>query len=207
MLILKQNRKFLETEAYQLIREVSRMITRVIEEGIAADEFKADTDPYLVRRFRQEARSARRLAHENIVRIHDIGEEQGRRYISMELISGMTLKEGIREGALGEGLSRTLTIVQEVAAAMEYAHAAGIVHRDLKPANIMLTEEGRVKVTDFGIAKVVEGSEQTLQGAIMDTNSAANVGVPFSVADDEAMLGVEIQTRTSQTILRIQMLA
>ncbi|MEN6626738.1 MAG: protein kinase [Candidatus Sumerlaeia bacterium] len=126
-----------------------------------------------VRRFRQEARNARRLAHPHIVRIHDIGEERGRKYISMEFVEGSDLRQKLRQ-APGHKLAmdQILRYAKEVCTAMDYAHSIGIVHRDIKPANLMLTRDDQIKVTDFGIAKMVQdetGSESTQTGVIVGT--------------------------------------
>ena len=120
-----------------------------------------------VSRFKAEARSARRLTHPNIVRIHDFGEEQGRRFISMEYVQGTDLRAQLRTGALT--LRESLKIAQAVADALAYAHDMGIVHRDIKPANVMITKTGVVKITDFGIAKAIEANADTQTGAILGT--------------------------------------
>ncbi|MFH0795135.1 MAG: tetratricopeptide repeat protein, partial [bacterium] len=127
-------------------------------------------NPEAVRRFKLEARNARKLSHPNIVRIHDIGEEMGRKYISMELVEGTDLKRKIRT----EGPLDPKTLVQfsrQIADAIAYAHSIGVVHRDIKPANIMLAKGEVVKITDFGIAKLVDTTtaEATLAGAVIGT--------------------------------------
>ncbi len=126
-----------------------------------------------VRRFRQEARNARRLAHPNVVRIHDIGEERGRKYISMEFVEGSDLRQKLRQ-APGHKLplDQIVRYIRQVCEAMEYAHSIGIVHRDIKPANLMLTRDDQIKVTDFGIAKMVQDDgapDSTQQGVIVGT--------------------------------------
>jgi serine/threonine-protein kinase len=125
-----------------------------------------------VRRFKQEARNARRLSHPNIVRIHDIGEEMGRKYISMEFVEGSDLKQKIRELKRKLPFPTVLRYARQIAEAMSYAHSIGIVHRDIKPANLMLTNNDTIKVTDFGIAKMVESTaspDSTMAGAIIGT--------------------------------------
>ncbi len=128
-------------------------------------------NPEAVRRFKVEARNARRLSHQHIVRIHDIGEEMGRKYISMEFVDGEDLKQRLRTAPGGKiPLGNALTFSLQILDALFYAHGLGIVHRDVKPANIMLTAEGQVKVTDFGIAKMVDATgEGTIAGAIIGT--------------------------------------
>jgi CHASE2 domain-containing sensor protein len=120
-------------------------------------------------RFFREAQAAGQLAHPNIVAIYDAGEEHDMAYIAMELLSGETLARYCRSANLLP-LDRTLAIIAEVSAALDYAHNQGVVHRDIKPSNIMLLADGRVKVTDFGIARVVD-STQTRTGIILGTPS------------------------------------
>src|SRR5437870_4567997 len=111
-------------------------------------------DPDRKRRFVQEAKSASALNHPNIITIHDISHEGGIDFIVMEYVRGKPLDRMIP----GKGLRivETLKYAIQIADALAKAHAAGIVHRDLKPANIMVTEEGVVKVLDFGLAKLTE---------------------------------------------------
>jgi serine/threonine-protein kinase len=98
--------------------------------------------------------AAARLDHENIVRIHDVDEEGGRLFIVMEYVEGEDLDAHLkRKGALP--MRRAVEIAREVTRALEHAHAAGVVHRDVKPANILLGKNGRVKITDFGLAQDV----------------------------------------------------
>jgi tetratricopeptide (TPR) repeat protein len=121
-------------------------------------------------RFRTEARSARRLAHPNIVRIHDLGEDRGRKFISMEYIDGLDLKAYLRTLKVRLTLPEVFGLVYPVAVALDYAHSNQIVHRDIKPANIMITREGVVKISDFGIAKMMESTGgETMVGSVIGT--------------------------------------
>lgn len=118
-------------------------------------------------RFFREAEAAGKLSHPNIVSIHDVGEEHDMAYIAMELLSGEDLAVHCKQDNLLP-IERTLNIIFEVAVALNYAHREGVVHRDIKPANIMILEDGRTKVTDFGIAQVIDAA-QTKTGVILGT--------------------------------------
>lgn len=118
-------------------------------------------------RFFREAEAAGKLAHPNIVSIFDVGEEHDMAYIAMELLSGDDLTHHCQMDNLLP-FDSTLDIIADVSAALDYAHAQGVVHRDIKPANIMVLDDGRVKVTDFGIAQVMDAS-QTSTGVILGT--------------------------------------
>lgn len=109
------------------------------------------TDPIAVARFQREARAMADLDHPHIVRITDIGEEEGQQYLAMEYVAGLDLKRYIKEH---HPLSNeeAVRIMGQILLAMRLAHTRGIVHRDLKPQNILLTPDGTAKVTDFGIA-------------------------------------------------------
>ena len=111
-------------------------------------------DPDRRRRFVQEARAASALNHPNIVTIYEIAQDKGVDFMAMEFVPGQTLDRAIPRKGFGVG--EALRCAAQIADALAQAHAAGIVHRDLKPANIMLTPEGRVKVLDFGLAKLTE---------------------------------------------------
>jgi serine/threonine-protein kinase len=163
---------------YELLDELGRGAMGIVyrAKDIELDEVVAlkilpdnlSNNPEAVRRFKIEARSARRLAHPNIVRIHDIGEELGRKYISMEYIEGTDLKKIIRKHKKLDD-STVVKFAQQIADALGYAHSMGIVHRDIKPANIMITNDNRVKVADYGIAKMVESTDATVAGAVIGT--------------------------------------
>jgi serine/threonine-protein kinase len=150
-------------------------------------------NPEALARFRAEARSARRLAHPNIVRIHDIGEEMGRKYISMEFVEGTDLKRFFRmKGRLSAG--EVAAVMAPIARALDYAHGMGIVHRDIKPANIMLARDMTPKVSDFGIAKLLESTGETLAGSVIGTplymSPEQVLGEPIDGRADIYSLGV-----------------
>ncbi|HEX8909859.1 MAG TPA: serine/threonine-protein kinase, partial [Anaeromyxobacteraceae bacterium] len=129
-----------------------------------------------VRMFVQEARLACRLSHANIVQVFDFDQVDGRYYIAMELVRGRTLREVVdrcREQGARLGLARAVHVCAEVARALAYAHRleeggvpAGLVHRDVSPQNVLVSFEGEVKLTDFGIARALGASEVTAPGTV-----------------------------------------
>ena len=127
------------------------------------DEDRRDEE--LRERFRREARAAGSLEHPNIVTIFDVGEDDGLPFIVMELIEGVTLAQQIRTPP-PLPLERKLQVIEDLAAALDYAHKQDIVHRDIKPANVMLTRAGVLKILDFGIARM-GGSSHTQLGVMM----------------------------------------
>ena len=125
-------------------------------------------DPTFLERFRAEARHAAGLSHSGIAAVYDYGEEDGSPFIVMELVPGEALSaEMARVGALGA--DRTLDIIGQAALALQTAHDGGVIHRDVKPGNLLLTPDGTVKITDFGIARATDSVPLTLSVAIMGT--------------------------------------
>ncbi len=146
----------------------------------------------LTARLIREAQSAGVLSHPNIITIFDAGEEDGLSYIAMELVEGVSLEHLLERGqSLSE--ATILHIARQTADALGYAHQRGIVHRDIKPGNIMLTEDGRVKVADFGIAKV-GSSKMTQTGMLLGSPSYMApehfLGQPLDGRSDIFALGV-----------------
>lgn len=158
--------------------------------------FLADEEGFLGR-FRREARAMAALNHPNIVGVYDFDVFDEMYYIVMEFVSGGTLKERIETmGKKGESLplSASTRAILEVADALAYAHGHGMVHRDIKPGNIMLTEEGRAVLTDFGIAKILSGPTFTATGAMVGTpaymSPEQGLGQPGDERSDLYALGV-----------------
>jgi len=134
-----------------------------------ADQAGPDETQGLRDRLFREAQSAGRLSHPGIVTIYDIAEENGIAYISMEFVEGRTLEGMIDSGEVGD-LGTVAQLIEQMAGALDYAHAREIVHRDIKPANILVTHEGEMKITDFGIARIAS-SKMTQTGIVMGTPS------------------------------------
>ena len=124
--------------------------------------------PEILRRFKQELILAREVTHRNVIRIFDLGQAQGIKFITMEYVEGRDLKGQIHEKGKFTA-EEAVPIVLQIAAALEAAHTAGVVHRDLKPQNVMSDKDGRVYVMDFGIARSLERQGMTQTGALMGT--------------------------------------
>ena len=137
------------------------------------------TDPIAVARFQREAQALADLDHPYIVRISDIGEEDGQQYLAMEYVSGLDLKRYIKENSPLSN-EEAVRIMGQILLAMRLAHTRGIVHRDLKPQNVLLTPDGDAKVTDFGIAVAFAETSLTHQfDAGVGALSLARAGTGF----------------------------
>lgn len=123
-------------------------------------------DPRFAERFQREAKALAQLSHPNIVTVHDFGQAGGFFYLLMEFVNGVSLRQLLRAGGISP--KEALAIVPAICEALQYAHEHGIVHRDIKPENILLDKQGRVKIADFGLAKLVgqgAGAEQAFSSA------------------------------------------
>ena len=155
---------------YEIIEEIGKggmdivykgkdlLLNRNVAIKILRKEFIHDEQ--FIKKFKRESQSAASLSHHNIVNIYDVGVEGDIHYIVMELVKGQTLKELIRKN-VKLSWERSIRIAQQIASALEHAHKNHIIHRDIKPHNIILTEDGIVKVADFGIARAITSSTIT----------------------------------------------
>ncbi len=134
-------------------------------------------NPDVVRRFRDEALAVRRLSHPNIVAVLDAGEADGAPYLAMEFVEGITLRRALAEHR--PGLRDLVILIEKTARAVHHAHEQGIVHRDLKPANIMIDAAGEPRVTDFGLARILDAEPPP-------AGPAATVGTPLYMSPEQA---------------------
>lgn len=165
-------------EAYSIQREIGRggmavvyeavekSLNRVVALKVLSKEFSQDSD--LIRRFVHEAQAAARLSHPNIVQIFSIGEEKGVYYFAMEYVRGRSVEDILKENR-NVSFLESLNIVRQTVIALQEAYKSGIVHRDIKPGNILITEQGVVKVADFGLAAEIKAAPRVAGGRIIGT--------------------------------------
>ena len=140
----------------------------ILDRNVAIKVLRGDlsNDEKFVRRFQREALSASSLAHQNIVEMYDVGEDDGVYYIVMEYVDGKTLKQLLKKrGTLT--LSEAIDIMSQLTDGMAHAHDSYIIHRDLKPHNIMIKDDGQIKITDFGIAMALNSTQLTQTNSVM----------------------------------------
>ncbi|MEY4453177.1 MAG: hypothetical protein RIT51_855 [Actinomycetota bacterium] len=188
---------------YRLIRRIAiggmgevwdakdEVILRNVAIKILKPEYMGD--PGFLERFRTEARHAAKVNHEGIADVYDYGEESGNAFLVMELVPGESLATILeREKSLAP--NRVLEIIAQTARALHEAHSAGLVHRDIKPGNLLITPNGEVKITDFGIARVADQVSLTATGQVMGTVQylapEQATGKPATPATDVYSLGV-----------------
>src|SRR5262249_13711306 len=136
-------------------------------------------DPAFAERFLREARTLARLGHPHIVSVHDFGEVNGYYFFLMEYVDGVNLRQALRAGRFTP--EQALRIVPQVCDALQYAHDNGVVHRDVKPENVLLDAQGRVKIADFGLAKLLRRDES----APSLTATRQVVGTPHYMAPEQ----------------------
>src|SRR5437016_560938 len=161
-------------------RELSRPVAlKVIRPDLAGNQAILD-------RFKQELLLAREVTHKNVIRIYDLGEAEGVKFITMEYVEGEDLRTLIHEKTK-LAPEEAVEIMQQVCRALEAAHSVGIIHRDLKPQNIMRDKSGRILVMDFGLARTLEGDGMTQTGALVGT---------MDYMSPEQALGKELDQRS-----------
>ena len=159
-------------------------LERFVALKILAPEKKQD--PQFAERFEREARALARLNHPNIVTVFDFGEVAGQFYLLMEFVDGLTLRQLLQNGKIAP--AEALNIVPKICEALQFAHEQGIVHRDIKPENILLDKQGRVKIADFGIAKIagLEPKDLSLTGA-RDVMGTPNYMAPEQIEKPQSV--------------------
>ena len=161
-------------------RELDRMVAlKVIRPDLARN-------PSIVDRFKQELRLSHQVTHKNVIRIYDLGEGEGVKFITMEFIEGQDLRSLIQEKQKFSP-EEAVEIMRQVCQALEAAHSVGVIHRDLKPQNIMRDAAGRILVMDFGLARTIEGDGMTQTGALVGT---------MDYMSPEQALGKELDQRS-----------
>ena len=160
-------------------------------EGPEATEFRE--------RFFREARAAGRLSHPGIVTVFDVSEHEGTPFLVMEYVAGRTLLSVLQNGER-MSLDRACDVGIQLAEALDYAHRNGVIHRDIKPANILVTDDGRIKIADFGVAKLIE-SQLTVRGQLLGTPAFMApeqfIGMPIDARSDLFSAGVVIYCMTT----------
>ncbi len=150
---------------------VYRAHDRDLDDAVAIKTLRGEAlsaDPTLLDRFKQEIRLARRITHPNILRTHDLGETGGLRYLSMEFVRGLTLKQLVEAGDILP-TPVGLRIAKQICAGLAAAHEVGVIHRDIKPQNIIIEATGGLKIMDFGIARLKEERGMTAEGTVVGT--------------------------------------
>src|SRR3989449_4172626 len=163
--------------------KIERLVAlKILPQSLAAD-------PAFAERFTREGRVLARLNHPNIVTIHDFGQANGFYYLLMEFVDGVNLRQAMKMGRFTP--AQALAVVPHICEALQFAHNEGILHRDIKPENILLDSKGRVKIADFGIAKLV-GEPHT---DAMRTGSGATLGTPHYMAPEQLERPGEVDHR------------
>ena len=171
---------------------VLRVIDRELEEECALKVFDLTGAEADLQRFKREVSLSRKIVHENVVKLYDIGSEAGHYFLTMELLEGEDLGSLIKR-AMPQP-PRALALLSEACAGLQAAHARGVVHRDVKPANLFVQQAGPLKVMDFGIAKPADATALTTTGVFLGTPQFVSPeqvrGRPVSAATDLYSLGV-----------------
>ena len=183
----------------EVYRARDSRLERTVAIKVLPESFAGDADR--LRRFEQEARAVAALNHPNIMAVYDIGERQGTPYMVSELLDGETLREKMKEGAMAQ--RRAVEYASQIAEGLAAAHDKGVVHRDLKPENVFVSNDGRVKVLDFGLAKLLSHPTKTALGGAPDDGATMGTrtspGMVLGTAgymSPEQVRGKEVDART-----------
>ena len=189
---------------YKILREIGKGGMGIVYKALDTTDQKTVAvkvlptmlvDRSTVERFSREAQAMARLKHPNLIEVYDYGMAEGQHYFAMEFIEGESLKTLIkRKGTLS--VNETLAIIAQAAEALAYTHGEGVIHRDIKSANIMVTNDGKVKVMDFGLVKIPGVTQVTMEGSAVGT---AEYMSPEQVSDEE------LDTRTDMYSLGVTM--
>jgi serine/threonine protein kinase len=171
-------------------RATQERLDRTVAVKVLSENLAASSE--FMERFRREARTAANLRHPNVITVHDFGEdERGVPYLVLEYIEGPTLADLMDTGLDDE---RIPGLLDQIAAGLDYAHARGVIHRDIKPGNVLITEDGRAVLADFGLAWLLEGAHLTLTGGVIGTPEYMSPeqagGEPLDHRSDVYSLGV-----------------
>ena len=151
------------------------------------------TDPAFVERFEREARTLSRLRHPHIVGVHGFGQAGGFCFLLMEFVDGANLRQALRSGRFTP--QQALALIPPICEALQAAHSQGVLHRDIKPENLLLDAEGRVKIADFGIAKLLEGPGASAGEAYTLTRTGARIGTPHYMAPEQVETPEQVDHR------------
>ncbi|WP_437949925.1 protein kinase [Sorangium sp. So ce296] len=171
---------------------VWRALDRAVDEEVAVKVLLAGAscEPVVVERFRRELKLARKISHPNVCRVFDLGEADGLRFLTMELVEGKTLRAVLLERALEP--RRALSLLQQVASGLAAVHDQGIIHRDLKPENVLVRRDGQALVADFGLARgaLAQASTDGIVGTLAYMSPEQLRGDPLGPASDIFSLGI-----------------
>src|SRR5712691_1380313 len=171
-------------------RACQESLDRTVAVKILSENLAASTE--FMERFRREACTAANLRHPNVITVHDYGQdERGVPYLVLEYIEGPTLAD-LMDAGLED--ARVPNLLDQIAAGLDYAHARGVIHRDIKPGNVLMTDDGRAVLADFGLAWLLEGAQLTLTGGVIGTPEYMSpeqaAGNPIDHRSDVYALGV-----------------
>ena len=169
-MILSQRYEILQILGEGGMGAVYKAKDRELNRTVALKVIRADLakHPAIIDRFKQELLLAHQVTHRNVIRIYDLGEAEGMKFITMEYIEGEDLRSLLLDNKKFAP-AEAVEIMEQVCRALEAAHSVGVIHRDLKPQNIMQDKSGRIVVMDFGLARTLEGDGMTQTGALVGT--------------------------------------